>query len=142
MVDRSHDEEDRWWRVSFTIQLTKDEEATFLTSLKGILAEEFCEDIVAKDMIPTSDPYEGVMDFKHLNQPNFDRERDGAISEIQKDLWNKALAAVELPTSISTSRRAYNEGYKQAVRDLKTQRPPLDGSDYDELIEEIDKEGT
>lgn len=58
MVDRSHDEDDKWWRVSFTIQLRKKEETTFLRRLKGILAEEFDEDIVDYDMVPTKDPYQ------------------------------------------------------------------------------------
>jgi len=58
MVDRSHDEDDKWWRVSFTIQLRKEEEARFLNLLRGGLAEEFSEDIVNHEMVQTTDPYE------------------------------------------------------------------------------------
>ncbi len=82
------------------------------------------------------------MEFKIFNQPDFDRERDGVVEDIVSDVL------LGIPTSATTystnkgrkiARRAYNEGYKQALRDLKSQRPPLDGGDYDELIEEVDK---
>jgi hypothetical protein len=78
------------------------------------------------------------MEFKHLNQPDFDRERDGALNKPMAELLKEGL--VGYPLTVGKGMRyAYNEGYKQALRDSKSQRPPLDGSDYDELIAEVDK---
>lgn len=75
------------------------------------------------------------MEFKHLSQDDFKQERAEAVEEIlDKDWWRDESESTKV-----VCRRSYNEGFKQALRKLKYQRPPLDGSDYDELIEEVDK---
>lgn len=80
--------------------------------------------------------------FKHINQPDFDRERDGAIIEIKKDMVLHGNTA--LPSFTETARRAYNEGYKQAVRDwgarwTTDQYRGCVESSVKEIIEEVDK---
>jgi len=53
------------------------------------------------------------MEFKHLSQPDFDRERDGAIEEILgREWWREAF-----PSMIDFAKQTYNEGYKQALKD-------------------------
>jgi hypothetical protein len=84
------------------------------------------------------------MEFEYLNQPDFDRERDETVKELIIKL-RREQPQVYCPEgtlyrfNLKVAQRSYNEGYKQAVRDLKSQRPPLDGGDYDELIDEIDE---
>lgn len=56
MVDRSHDKDDRWWRIAFTVRLRKDEETNFLGRIKGLIAEEFDEDIQSIEMSTTWEP--------------------------------------------------------------------------------------
>lgn len=62
------------------------------------------------------------MEFKILNQPDFDRERDGIV----KDLLIKAMRehpqtycpeGTAYRYNLKVARRSYNEGYKQALRD-------------------------
>jgi hypothetical protein len=83
-----------------------------------------------------------IVKFKHLNQPYFDRERDGAVSEIIDK--NKAEVYPWGARPWPQFRQAYNEGYKQALRDWSIwkngvqhigcmQRP------IKEIIEEVDK---
>lgn len=70
------------------------------------------------------------MEFKHLNQPDYDRERDGAVQKIMRNPhrhdWSVARVACE----------AYNEGYKQALRDWYG---ALSSSTAGEIIAEVDK---
>jgi hypothetical protein len=87
------------------------------------------------------------MEFEHLNQPDFDRERDGTVEDIVSDVL------LGIPTSATTystnkgrkiARRAYNEGYKQALRDWSIWKDGVQHigcmqHDIKEIIEEVDK---
>jgi hypothetical protein len=71
--------------------------------------------------------------MKYLDKERFIKTRSSFILSLFDVVDLHELRIVHLLTE------AYNEGYKQSLRGLKCQRPPLDGSDYDELIAEIDE---
>ena len=76
------------------------------------------------------------MEFEHLNQPDFDRERDGAFDEIMEN------EPMHVPTYVL--RRAYNEGYKQCLRDWSLWKDGVQHigcmqRDIKEIIAEVDK---
>jgi len=87
------------------------------------------------------------MEFEHLNQPDFDRERDGAVEDIVSDVL------LGIPTSATTystnkgrkiARKAYNEGYKQCLRDWSLWKDGVQHigcmqRDIKEIIAEVDK---
>jgi hypothetical protein len=84
-----------------------------------------------------------IMEFKHLNQPDFDRERDGATSKIIDTMFHDKWWAFPPPSVADFARRVYNEGYKQALRDWSIWK---DGVQHigcmqrsiKEIIEEVD----
>ena len=54
-----------------------------------------------------------MMEFQHINQPDFDRERDGAVNDILKKITSHSPNG----SLTKAAREGYNEGYKQALRD-------------------------
>jgi beta-galactosidase GanA len=83
------------------------------------------------------------MEFKHLNQPEFDKEREKAVEEIlDKDWWRDESESTKV-----VCRRSYNEGAKYILRFIQKEyyNPDIPDSVFEELIAEvdkIDKEGT
>jgi hypothetical protein len=62
------------------------------------------------------------MEFKHLNQPDFDRERDGRFKELLIKLMREhpqtyCPEGTLYRYNLKVARLSYNEGYKQALRD-------------------------
>jgi len=89
------------------------------------------------------------MEFEHINQPDYDRERDGTTKELLIKLRREhpQTYCPEGTTNrynLKVARLSYNEGYKQALRDWGKK---LSSSEYigcvdssvGEIIEDIDK---
>jgi hypothetical protein len=84
------------------------------------------------------------MEFKHLNQPDFDRERDGIVKELLIKLRREhpqtyCPEGTSYRYSLEVARLSYNEGYKQALRDWYAGFSMWAAPSVDEIIEEVDK---
>lgn len=82
------------------------------------------------------------MEFKHLSQPDFERERDGAVRKANEEIWEHTKGG--LPPINTIARKTYNEGYKQALRDWSiwkdgSQRIGCMQHDIKEIIADVDK---
>lgn len=81
------------------------------------------------------------MELKHISPPEFGRERGEVIKSILRRAWETSVSD---NVHWSGLQRAYNEGYKQALRDwyygfnskewVGCVRPSVE-----EIIEEVDK---
>ena len=85
-----------------------------------------------------------MTEFKNLDQPDFDRERDGALSNILIDI---VTASTPTGSLMKTARRSYNEGFKACLRFIESKyyNPDIPEEVFEAIAEEvdkIDKEGT
>jgi len=80
------------------------------------------------------------MEFTYINQPDFDRERDGAVSKIL-DRWDEPLPPMGHYTKWPDLRKAYNEGFKACLRLIQKEywNPDISDAVFDGMAEEVDK---
>ena len=86
------------------------------------------------------------MEFKHLNQPDFDREREGVVKELLIKLRREhpqtyCPEGASYRYSLEVARLSYNEGFKACLEFIQKEywNPDIPDTIFEGLLEEVDK---